>query len=82
MVRTIYGGSNVQLEGKLQTSLKIEDRKTRIPAAVQEEDEERAETNGRPGPSRSSNPRRSSRRAAAEEEEEEEAEEEHEEDED
>lgn len=74
IVRTIYGGPNVQLESKLQTSLKIQDRKITMPGGVGEENEETGgeEANGQPGPSRSSNRRRSSRRVAAEEEEEEE----------
>lgn len=66
LVRTVYGGSNDVVETKLQTSLKVRDRKTARPANVEEREEEE-ETNGDPGPSRSDNRRRSGRRAAAEE---------------
>lgn len=78
LVRTIYGGSSDELETKLQTSLKVKDRKTTRPNHVEDEndDTEERETNGDPGPSRANNLRRSSRRAAAEEEEEEQEEEE------
>ncbi|KAM7208937.1 Non-structural maintenance of chromosome element 3 [Naviculisporaceae sp. PSN 640] len=67
LVRTVYGGSNDVLESKLQTSLKVKDRKTARPANVEEREEQEEEANGDPGPSRSSNRRRSGRRAAAEE---------------
>ncbi|KAM7205619.1 MAGE family domain containing protein [Rhypophila sp. PSN 637] len=69
VVRTVYGGTNDMLETKLQTSLKIKDRKTVRPTNIEETNEEE-ENNGDPGPSRSdnrNNRRRSSRRAAADE---------------
>lgn len=65
LVRTVYGGSNDVLETKLQTSLKVKDRKIAKPANIEEANEEE-ESNGNPGPSTSRNRRRSSRRAAAE----------------
>jgi hypothetical protein len=56
-VRTIYGGSNDELEIKLQVSLKIKDRKPGVPETVEEE----APPDGDPGPS---NRRRGRRRQA------------------
>ncbi|KAK3311409.1 MAGE family-domain-containing protein [Chaetomium strumarium] len=52
-VRTVYGGSNDELEKKLQVSLKIRERKPGIPETVGEdaEDADRAPPDGDPGPS-------------------------------
>jgi hypothetical protein len=60
-VRTVYGGSNDELESKLQVSLKIKDRKPGAPETVEEEAEE-APPDGDPGPSN----RRSGRRRQTE----------------
>lgn len=49
-VRTIYGGSNEELEGKLQVSLKIKEQRPGVPETVEEQPEE-APANGDPGPS-------------------------------
>lgn len=65
-IRTIYGGSNEELEGKLQVSLKIkEQRPAGMPETVVEQPEE-APANGDPGPST----RRRGRRRQAEAEDE------------
>ncbi|KAK4125048.1 MAGE-domain-containing protein [Parathielavia appendiculata] len=58
-VRTIYGGSDDELENRLQVSLKIRDRKPGVPDMVEEVAEEEAAPNGDPGPS---NRRRGRRR--------------------
>ncbi|KAL2020238.1 hypothetical protein VTK56DRAFT_8664 [Thermocarpiscus australiensis] len=50
LVRTVYGGSNDELEKKLQVSLKIKERKPEVSEAVNEEAEE-APPDGDPGPS-------------------------------
>ncbi|KAK3331048.1 MAGE family-domain-containing protein [Apodospora peruviana] len=71
LVRTIYGEPSDELEKKLQTSLKVKDRKPTRPGAVEEEDADAGEgaANGDPGPSTTNNRRRSGRRRAADEEE-------------
>ncbi|KAH6630207.1 MAGE family-domain-containing protein [Chaetomium sp. MPI-SDFR-AT-0129] len=56
-VRTVYGGSNEELEGKIQASLKVRDRMAEEMDVVEEE-EPAAPENGDPGPST----RRSGRR--------------------
>ncbi|KAL2259902.1 hypothetical protein VTK26DRAFT_6257 [Humicola hyalothermophila] len=50
LVRTVYGGSDDDLERKLQASLKIKERKPEVAAAVGEETEEAA-PDGDPGTS-------------------------------
>lgn len=67
-VRTIYGGSNEELEKKLQVSLKVKGRRPGAPETIEEECEEAPPPDGDPGPST----RRRSRRKQAEDDEEEE----------
>jgi len=51
-VRTVYGGSNEELEGKLQTSLKVRDRNLEVAReTIEEEEGEAAPPDGDPGPS-------------------------------
>lgn len=57
VVRTVYGGSTDELEKKLQTSLKVKDRKLDVPEAVGEE-EEGAPPEGDPEPRRRRGARR------------------------
>ena len=64
--RTVYGGSNEELESKLQVSLKIGGRTPGVPETVEEE-AEAAVPDGDPGPST----RRSGRRRRTEAEDEE-----------
>jgi hypothetical protein len=49
-VRTIYGGSNEELESKLQVSLKTKGREPGVPETMEEE-AEAAPPDGEPGPS-------------------------------
>jgi hypothetical protein len=50
-VRTVYGGSSEELEGKLQTSLKVRDRNLEVVPETVEEEEQVAPPDGDPGPS-------------------------------
>ncbi|KAL2136425.1 hypothetical protein VTI74DRAFT_3859 [Chaetomium olivicolor] len=64
-VRIVYGGSSEELERKLQTSLKIKDRKPGVRETVAEEAEEAPPPDADPGPS---NRRRTRRQTEVEDE--------------